>query len=189
MSKEKKILLEEIKEKAAEKAVSSIWNNNIEVPMIGEEDAHSYRLTNPPHYAIMTYVLYNDTAVIGLFPNINPHDPEDKTSTIAVSPSNVSHEGLVAIFEALLEVKPNEVVDASIVHLSEEQLATVLACELDQDQVFSFIYAGEGERNKCFDMTTLVTVVKDIEDIPKEELDAILSQQRSLLSNITEPSS
>ena len=174
--------IEDMNRRAQDGGVTMVWDDDIEEIIAGQEDANPYKLTNPPRYVILTWVNYSDTVVIGLFPKVNPRNPEEKTSTIAVAPDNVSYEGLVDIYKALLEVKPDEVVEVSICHLSQEQLATIIACEYDQDQLFAFVYDHTDGHNPFFDVVTRVTLVESPKDIPPEELDAILAERRSIQS-------
>src|SRR3990167_3116411 len=93
-------ILEKIIQLATQEQIVSVFNSDLKAIIPGEEDAHSYELTNPPAYAIVTYVKYNETAVVGFFPNIDPRNPDEKTSNIAISPINLTHEQLVKTYDA-----------------------------------------------------------------------------------------
>ena len=165
-----------------------IFDENLLVKSSTDKEANGYSFSNPPRYAIMTWINYEDTAVVGLFPKVNPRDPQEKTTEIAIAPDNLTHQELVDIYETLLEVKPTEVVEVQIIHLSDEQIATIVACSYDQDELFSFLYENEDAHNDFFDTVTPVLVVRNIEDIPKESMDAILTQQRCLQGAFTRSS-
>jgi len=169
-----------------------IWDQETTVEHLKAMDGVSendFTLTNPPRYAIMTWIDYDDTAVVGLFPKVDPKNPKEKTTRIAVAPDNLSHEELVDIYETLLKVRPDEVVEVQIIHLSNEQVASIIACDYDQDELFAFAYENDDDYNSFFDIITPVLVANSIEDIPKEEMDVILAQQRHLQGAFTRPSS
>ena len=136
-------------------------DENFTVPEFQDKNRNPFKLTNPPVYAMLLWGVHEGTMIYTLFPDIDPKNPSTKLTKLAIAPNLISIERLLQIYKDFMEIKPDNVIEASLLHLTEEQLSVLALVDFDQNSLFDHIYQEGKSNNDLFEIGALVKVIED----------------------------
>ena len=139
-------------------------SENLSILPFKDSSRNPLKLTNPSSFAILVWAKHEDTMIYSFFPDIDPKNPSSHPTSLAVAPQTVTFKRLLQIFNDFNEIKPDNVVNVSLVHLSEEQLSVLALVDFDQNSLFNLIYQDGQSDDKLFEIVALAKLVEDNQD-------------------------